>query len=76
MRMLNSSTPSHVTTAVTVLAANAQALGALTIVRALANCKGTLVSNELYAKVCLTVPALLCSISNETVVTAPATQPH
>jgi hypothetical protein len=44
-----------------------QALGALTIVRALADCKGTLVSNELYAQVRLLVQALLCSISNETV---------
>eukprot|EP00882_Tetradesmus_deserticola_P028007 GHRQ01031169.1.p1 GENE.GHRQ01031169.1~~GHRQ01031169.1.p1 ORF type:complete len:693 (+),score=168.67 GHRQ01031169.1:263-2080(+) len=50
LRMLTSGNVSQVTAAVTVLAANAQALGALTIARALAECKGTLVSNELYAK--------------------------
>jgi hypothetical protein len=68
MRMLNSSTASHVTTAVTVVAAHAQALGALTVVRALADCKGTLVSNELYVKVRLPVVTacifqLYCSLS-------------
>lgn len=55
--MLNSTNASHVTSAVTVLAANAQALGAVTIVRALADCKGTLVSNELYAQVCTSLCA-------------------
>jgi hypothetical protein len=50
--MLNSSDANQVTAAVTVLAANAQALGALTVVRALADCKGTPMSNELYAQVC------------------------
>jgi hypothetical protein len=49
--MLNSSDASQVTAGVTMLAANAQALGALTVARALVECKGTPVSNELYAKV-------------------------
>jgi hypothetical protein len=49
--MLNSSDANQVTAAVTVLAANAQALGALTVARALADCKGTPMSNELYAQV-------------------------
>jgi hypothetical protein len=50
--MLNSSDANQVTAAVTVIAANAQALGALTVARALAECKGTPMSNELYAQVC------------------------
>ncbi|KAF6261861.1 hypothetical protein COO60DRAFT_711727 [Scenedesmus sp. NREL 46B-D3] len=50
LRMLKSDNASQVTAAVTVLAANAQALGALTVARALAECNGTPMSNELYAK--------------------------
>jgi hypothetical protein len=49
--MLSSNVTSQVTAGVTILAANAQALGALTVARALAECKGTSMSNELYAKV-------------------------
>lgn len=49
--MLNSSDPKKVGTAVAVLAASAQVLGALTVTRAFAACKRTPLSDVLYAKV-------------------------
>lgn len=49
--MLTSDNASQVTAGVTILAANAQVLGALSVARALAECEGTTMSNELYAKV-------------------------
>lgn len=51
LRMLTSNNASQVTAGVTILAANAQVLGALSVARALAECEGTTMSNELYAKV-------------------------
>lgn len=51
LTMLQSGNIMQIKTAVTAIAANAQVLGLLTVTRALSECQGVQLLNELFAKV-------------------------
>jgi len=63
--MLASGKTAQVKTAVTLMAANAQVLGILSVARALSECQGVHPSNELFVQVSckdtLSLSALCCS---------------